>query len=124
MEQPRLSRPEPWRFFFSNHRGCAVRRENAPFTGIAKVAPSSAASNFSPVGCWVDVMLGDIGIAEVSVFLILLWVSAAAVIAAVALYRLHFRKAFAIAAYSALISLALAVWAYFSIWGYVWAAGF
>ena len=39
-------------------------------------------------------MLGDIGIAEVSVFLILAWVSAAAVIATVVLYRLHFRKAF------------------------------
>jgi len=59
-------------------------------------------------------MLGDIGIAEVSVFLILAWVSAAAVIATVVLYRLHFRKAFAIAAYSGLISLALVAWAYFS----------
>jgi len=66
-------------------------------------------------------MLGDIGIAEVSVFLILAWVSAAASIATVVLYRLHFRKAFAIAAYSGLISLALVAWAYFSIWGYVWA---
>jgi len=66
-------------------------------------------------------MLGDIGIAEVSVFLILVWVSAAAVIVTVVLFRLHFRKAFAIAAYSGLISLALVVWAYFSIWGYVWA---
>ena len=66
-------------------------------------------------------MLGDIGIAEVSVFLILAWISAAALIATVVLYRLHFRKAFAIAAYSGLISLALVVWAYFSIWGYVWA---
>ena len=66
-------------------------------------------------------MLGDIGIAAVRVFLILVWVSAAAVSATVVLYRLHFRKAFAIAAYSGLISLALAVWAYFSIWGYVWA---
>src|SRR2546427_791892 len=46
---------------------------------------------------------------------------AAAVIATVVLYRLHFRKAFAIAAYSGLISLAFVVWAYFSIWGYVWA---
>ena len=75
---------------------------------------------FRPVGCWMAVMLGDIGIAAVSVFLILVWTSAAAVIATVALYRLHFRKAFAIAAYSGLISLALAVWAYFSIWGHGW----
>jgi hypothetical protein len=66
-------------------------------------------------------MLGDIAIAEVSVFLILAWVSAAAVITTLILYRLHFRKAFAIAVYSSLISLALVVWAYFSIWGYVWA---
>jgi len=91
------------------------------FTGIARFPPSSAASDFSPVSCWVAVMLGDIGIAEVSVFLILVWVFAAAVIATVALYRLHFKKAFAVAAYSGLISLALVVWAYFSIWGYVWA---
>jgi hypothetical protein len=65
-------------------------------------------------------MLGDIGIAEISVFLILVWVSAADVIATVVFYKLHFRKAFAVAAYSGVISLALAVWAYFSIWGYVW----
>jgi hypothetical protein len=65
-------------------------------------------------------MLGDIGIAEIRVFLILVWVFAADVIATVVLYRLHLRKAFAVAAYSGLISLALAVWAYFSIWGYVW----
>lgn len=66
-------------------------------------------------------MLGDISIAEVRVFLILVWTSAAAVIATVVLYRLHFRKAFAVAAYSGLISIALTAWAYFSIWGYVWA---
>jgi hypothetical protein len=36
-------------------------------------------------------------------------------IAAVILYRFHFRKAFAIAAYSGIISLALAAWPYFSI---------
>jgi hypothetical protein len=65
-------------------------------------------------------MLGDIGIAEIRVFLILVWVFAADVIATVVLYRLHLRKAFAVAAYSGLISHALAVWAYFSIWGYVW----
>jgi hypothetical protein len=65
-------------------------------------------------------MLGDIGIAEIRVFLILVWVFAADVIATVVLYRLHLRKAFAVAAYSGVISLALAVWAYFSIWGYVW----
>lgn len=65
-------------------------------------------------------MLGDIGIAEIRVFLILVWVFAADVIATVVLYRLHLRKAFAVVAYSGVISLALAVWAYFSIWGYVW----
>jgi hypothetical protein len=82
---------------------------------------SSSSLGFKQVRCWVALMLGDIGIAEVSVFLILAWISAAALIATVVLYRLHFRKAFAIAAYSGLISLALVVWAYFSIWGYVWA---
>jgi hypothetical protein len=65
-------------------------------------------------------MLGDIGIAEVRIFLILVWVSVADVFATCVLYRLHLRKAFAMAAYSGLISLMLAVWAYFSIWGYVW----
>jgi hypothetical protein len=66
-------------------------------------------------------MLGDIGIAAVRVFLILVWVSVGDAITAFVFYRFHFRKAFAIAAYSGVISLALAVWAYFSIWGYVWA---
>lgn len=66
-------------------------------------------------------MLGDISIAEVRVFLILVWTSVLAVIATVVLYRLHFRKAFAMTAYSGLISIALMAWAYFSIWGYVWA---
>jgi hypothetical protein len=64
-------------------------------------------------------MLGDISIAEIRVFLILVWTSVAGVIATVVLYRLHFRKAFAVAAYSGLISIALTAWAYFSIWGYV-----
>jgi hypothetical protein len=68
-------------------------------------------------------MLGDIGIAEVRVFLLLVWSSVAAVIATVILYRLHIRKAFAIAAYSGLISIVLTAWAYFSIWGYIWARG-
>ena len=66
-------------------------------------------------------MLGDIDIAEIRFFLILVWVFAADVIATVVLYRLRLRKAFAVAAYSGLIPLVLAVWAYFSIWGYVWA---
>jgi len=47
-------------------------------------------------------MLVDIVIAEISVFLILVWVSAADVIATVVFYNLHFRKGFAIAAYSGL----------------------
>jgi hypothetical protein len=66
-------------------------------------------------------MLGDIGIAAVRFFLILVWTSAVAATATVVLYKLHLRRAFAIAAYSGLISLALTAWAYFSIWGYVWA---
>jgi len=63
-------------------------------------------------------MLGDISIAEVAVFLILLWVSGVTAAAAISLYKFHFRKAFAIAAYSGAISVALTAWAYFSIWGY------
>ena len=68
-------------------------------------------------------MLGDVSIAEVRVFLLLVWTSVAAMIATVILYRLHIRKAFAIAAYSGLISIVLTAWAYFSIWGYIWARG-
>ena len=64
-------------------------------------------------------MLGDIGIAAVRVFLVLVWTSATTAAATVVLYRLHFRRAFAIVAYSGLISVALTTWAYFSIWGYV-----
>ena len=63
-------------------------------------------------------MLGDIGIAEIRMFLILTWTSVAAAIAAAVFYKMHFRKAFAIAAYSGVITLALTTWAYFSIWGY------
>lgn len=65
-------------------------------------------------------MLGSIAIAAIRIFLILVWSTAIAAIATVVLYKLHLRKAFAIVAYSGLISLALAVWAYYSIWGYVW----
>jgi hypothetical protein len=68
-------------------------------------------------------MLGDVSIAEVRVFLLLVWTSVAAAIATVILYRLHIRKAFAIAAYSGFISIVLTAWAYFSIWGYIWARG-
>jgi hypothetical protein len=65
-------------------------------------------------------MFGTIDVAEVRVFLVLLCISAGALIGTVVFYRLHRRKAFAIAAYSGVISLALAAWAYYSIWGYVW----
>ena len=65
-------------------------------------------------------MLGSIAIAAVRIFLILAWSSAIASIATVVLYKLRLRTAFAIVAYSGLISLALTVWAYYSIWGYVW----
>jgi hypothetical protein len=64
-------------------------------------------------------MLGDISIAELRVFLILVWISATTAIATAVLYRLHLRREFAVAAYSGLISVALTAWAYFSIWGYV-----
>jgi len=65
-------------------------------------------------------MFGTIDVAEIRVFLVLLWISAAASIGTVVFYRLHSRKAFAIAAYSGVITLALTAWAYYSIWGYVW----
>ena len=65
-------------------------------------------------------MLGNIAIAAVRIFLIFAWSTAVAAIAIVVLYRLRLKKAFAIVAYSGLLSLALAVWAYYSIWGYVW----
>jgi len=65
-------------------------------------------------------MLGNIAIAAVRIFLIFAWGTAVAAIAIVVLYRLRLKTAFAIVAYSGLLSLALAVWAYYSIWGYVW----
>jgi hypothetical protein len=65
-------------------------------------------------------MLGSIAIAAVRVFLILAWSTARAFVATVVFYKLRLRRAFAIVAYSGLISLALTVWAYCSIWGYVW----
>ena len=65
-------------------------------------------------------MLGTIDVAAIRVFLVLVWTSAAALIATIIFFRLHRRKAFAIAAYSGVVSVALAVWAYYSIWGYVW----
>jgi len=65
-------------------------------------------------------MLGGIGIAEVVIFLILAWTAAFAAVAAVVLYWLRLRVAFAIVSSLGFFSLALAVWAYFSIWGYVW----
>jgi hypothetical protein len=65
-------------------------------------------------------MLGTIDVAAIRVFLIFLWTSAAALIATVTFFRLHRRKAFAIAAYSGVFLVALTAWAYYSIWGYVW----
>ena len=73
-----------------------------------------------PCTSGVTQMLGNIAIAAVRIFLIFAWSTAVAVIAIVVLYKLHLRKAFAIVAYSGLISFALTVWAYYSIWGYVW----
>jgi hypothetical protein len=65
-------------------------------------------------------MLGSIAIAAVRIFLILAWSTAVAAIATIVLYKLRLKRAFAIVAYSGLISLVLTVWAYYSIWGYVW----
>jgi hypothetical protein len=65
-------------------------------------------------------MLGSIGIAAIRIFLVLVWTTAFAAVATVVFYRLHFKIASQIAASLGLVSLALAIWAYFSIWGYVW----
>jgi hypothetical protein len=65
-------------------------------------------------------MLGSIGIAAIRIFLVLVWTTAFSAVATVVLYRLHFKIASKIAGSLALVSLALAIWAYFSIWGYVW----
>ena len=65
-------------------------------------------------------MLGSIGIAAIRMFLLLVWIAPAAAVATVVLYKLRFKIAFAIVASLGLVSLALAMWAYFSIWGFVW----
>lgn len=65
-------------------------------------------------------MFGSLAIAAIRVFFLLVWISAGALTATVIFYRLHRRTAFAIAAYSGAISIVLAAWAYYSIWGYVW----
>jgi len=57
-------------------------------------------------------MLGSIGIAEIRTFLVLVWVTAAAVVATFVLYKFRLRVAFGIVASFGLICLALAVWAY------------
>jgi len=65
-------------------------------------------------------MLGGMGMAEIRIFLALLWATAFSAVATLLLYKLHFKMASKIAASLGLVSLALAVWAYFSIWGFVW----
>jgi hypothetical protein len=65
-------------------------------------------------------MLGNIGIAEIRIFLALVWTTALATVATVVLYKLRLKIAYAIVASLDAISLALALWAYFSIWGFVW----
>ena len=65
-------------------------------------------------------MLGGIGIAEISIFLVLVWTAAVSVIVTVVFYKLHFKVASEIAASLGIVSLALAIWAYFSIWGFAW----
>ena len=65
-------------------------------------------------------MLGSIGIAEIRIFLVLVWITALSSVATVVLYKLQFKAAFTIIASLGLAFLALAAWAYFSIWGFVW----
>jgi len=65
-------------------------------------------------------MLGGMGMAEIRIFLALVWATAFSAVAALLFHKLHFKMAFRIAASLGLVSLALALWAYFSIWGFVW----
>ena len=61
-----------------------------------------------------------IGIAATRIFLILLWITAVSAIATVAFYILHFKIASRVVGALALVTLVLTIWAYFSIWGFVW----
>jgi hypothetical protein len=65
-------------------------------------------------------MLGSIGIAAIRIFLVLVWITALSSVATFVLYKLHFKVAAKIAGSLGLVSLGLTVWAYFSIWGFVW----
>ena len=61
-------------------------------------------------------MIG-IGVAEIRVFLFLLWGTLGLTVVAVALYRLHLRTAARVLAGIDLALIALTAWAYLSIWG-------
>ena len=59
-------------------------------------------------------------LAEIRIFLILVWITALSCVAMVILYKLRFRRTFAIVSTWGLVSLALMAWVYFNIWGFVW----
>lgn len=65
-------------------------------------------------------MLGGVGIAEIRIFLVLVWTTAVSAVATVVFYKLHFKVASKIVGSLGLVSLVLAIWAYFSIWGFGW----
>ena len=54
-------------------------------------------------------------LAEIRLFLILVWITALSCIATVILYKLRFRRAFAIVSSLGLFSVALMAWLYFNL---------
>ena len=64
--------------------------------------------------------MNGIGIAEIRVFLFLLWASAALAMATIVLGRFHLRAAFRIVGGVDIVFIVLTAWAYFSIWGVAW----
>jgi len=64
--------------------------------------------------------MDGIGIAEMRVFLFLLWASGALALATMVLRRLHLSAAFRIVGGVDIVFIVLTAWAYFSIWGVTW----
>ena len=54
-------------------------------------------------------------LAEIRLLLVLVWITALSCVATVILYKLRFRKTFAVVSSLSLISLALMAWVYFNI---------
>jgi hypothetical protein len=54
-------------------------------------------------------------LAEIRIFLVLVWITALSCVATVILYKSRFRVAFAIVSSLSLLSLALMAWVYFNV---------